>query len=100
MAPVQGSSLPCEMKPHLPPAHITPTLHEHCLQRTQRGPEPLAQGVCEIIYSSSILLAQFLLTLPLSSLVHRKSLQKQVLCKVNEAINSGFLTGQQERKIL
>lgn len=31
VAPVQGSSLPCEVKPSLYPAH----LHEHCRQRTQ-----------------------------------------------------------------
>lgn len=94
VSPVQGSSLPCEVKPSLYPAHLVETLHEHCRQRTQRGPEPPAQGFCEILYSSSFLLPQFLLTLPLSPLGHRKRLQKQVLCKVNEVINSGFLTGQ------
>lgn len=54
VSPVQGSSLPCEVKPSLYPAHLAETLHEHCHQRTQRGPEPPAQGFCEILYSSSI----------------------------------------------
>lgn len=72
---------PPSEKPEMPRAHLAETLFSRRLYILSHMPP---------IDTSSLTLLLFLL-------LHHKNLQKQVLFKVNEAINSLFLTGRQER---